>query len=209
MVRLSNALPTGVPLGGTPLEAVVMGASTGGPPAVEAIVASLPHTFPAPIIVCQHMPPGFTELWAERLDGVCHMRAKEAAYGELLEPGTVYIAPIGYHLRFRRENGEVSAVLDRDFADSLHVPSIDFMMSSAAQAYGSKAMGVLLTGLGSDGALGMLAMRQAGCFTVCQAEESALAPSMPVSAKQLGAAAEEAELEELAHLIAMRVSGRA
>ncbi len=155
-MRLSSAEPVGVPFGATPLDAVVMGASAGGPPAIESIVASLPHAFPAAIVVCQHMPPGFTTLWAERLDGVCHMRVKEAA-----------------------------------------------------QAYGSRAMGVLLTGLGTDGALGMLALRRAGCFTVCQAAETAVASSMPLSAMELGAAAEEASVDEMAHLIAMHVTGRA
>lgn len=209
MERLSNAEPIGVPVGGVPLEAVIIGASAGGPPAVEAIVATLPADFPAAIVVGQHMPPGFTQLWAERLDGVCRLRAKEAERGEPMQPGTIYVAPIGYHLRFRRDDGVVISSLDRDFADSLHVPSIDFMMSSAAQAWGSRAMGALLTGFGSDGALGLLAMRRAGCYTVCQAEEDAVAASMPASAKELGAAAEQASLGEMPGLITRRVAGHA
>lgn len=208
MPRVRGAEPTGVPLGATPVEAVFIGASTGGPAAVERILRELPATFAVPISICQHMSPGFTRLWAERLDGVCNLKVAEARYGERLRPGQVYIAPVGKHMRFKAEDGQRTIMLDRDFADSLHVPSIDIFMSSAAQAFGSRSLGVLLTGLGADGALGMLAIRRAGGYTLCQTEESAVAPSMPFSAKSLGAVAEECPIEEMAHAIARQVSGR-
>ncbi len=208
MPQVPGAVPTGIPLGANPPEAVFIGASTGGPAAVERILRELPHTFRVPICVCQHMSPGFTKIWAERLDGICGLRVAEARYGEALRPRHVYIAPVGKHMRFKAEKGERTVMLDRDFADSLHVPSIDIFMSSAAQAFGSGALGVLLTGLGADGALGMLAIRRAGGYTLAQTEDSAVAPSMPSSAKELGAVAEECAIEQMAHAIARRVSGR-
>jgi len=209
MGRRLPAEPVGVPQGGRTLEAVVIGASTGGPKVVENILRSLKRDFPAPLAVCQHMPPGFIETWAERLDQSCSLRVKEAQFGERFEKGTAYIAPIGKHMRLKRDSdGTVSISLDRDFADSLHIPSIDMLMSSAAQAYGSVMLAVLLTGLGSDGALGMLAVRRAGGHTISEAPESAVAYSMPGSAVEMGAAAEEVASNEMPRVITDRVDGK-
>lgn len=209
MGRRLSAEPVGVPQGGKELRAVVIGASTGGPKIVENILCSLKPDFPAPLAVCQHMPPGFTEAWAERLDRSCSLRVKEAQFGARFEKGTVYIAPIGKHMRLTRDqDGIVAISLDRDFADSLHIPSIDILMSSAAQAYGSVMLAVLLSGLGSDGALGMLAVRRAGGHTISEAPESALAYSMPGSAVEMGAAAEEVSSAEMPKVIRDRVDGK-
>jgi len=197
----------GVPLGGRPLRAVVIGASTGGPGVIQTILDALPRDFPAPVAICQHMPHGFTRIWAERLDGTCRLKVAEATPGAVFKPGTVHIAPAGFHLRFKRNEFRVQLALDRDFADSLHVPSADIMMSSAAQVFGSAGLGVLLSGLGSDGALGMLAMRRAGAHTIVESEASAVAYSMPSSAVELGAAVEEAHSNEIAALIDHRVRG--
>ena len=197
----------GTPLGGSPLSAVVIGASTGGPQTVERIVRALPADFPVPVAVCQHMPPGWTRMWAARLDPLCALRIKEAENRERFRRGTVYIAPYGTHLRFRRDGREVFVRLDADFADSLFVPSIDYMMSSAAEAFRSGALGVLLTGLGSDGALGMLAVRNAGGYTIIERPDSAVASSMPGSAAEIGAAVEAAEADEIASIIVERVNG--
>lgn len=208
MSRILPAEFTGVPLGGRPLEAVFMGASTGGPGVIQSILSVLPRDFPAPIAICQHMPPDFTRIWAERLNDACKVRVTEAADGEPFERGHAYIAPTGYHMRFRRVGRHAEITLDHDFADSLHVPSIDIMMSSAAQVFGSGGLGVLLTGLGSDGALGLLSMRRAGAHTIAQAPDNAVAPSMPSSAEELGAAVEEATAVEMGELIDRRVRGK-
>lgn len=200
--------PAGVPVGGRPYDIVAIGASTGGPPAVEQLLDHLPRDFRTPIVICQHMPPGFTALWAERLDRrFDRFDVSEARFGDPLRPRRVYIAPIGKHLRVRREGDAGEIVLDRDFADSLHVPSIDIMMGSVAQAYGSKSLGVLLTGLGSDGASGMLAIRRAGGHTMCQDESSAVAYSMPGSAVEIGGAAEQVPIEYMGDLLGRRVKG--
>jgi len=196
-----------MPLGGRTLDAVVIGASTGGPGVIQSVLDYLPRDFPAPIAICQHMPPGFTRLWAERLNDTCRLRVVEASGGVPFVRGGVYIAPAGFHLRFKKVGRHFEVVLDRDFADSLFVPSIDIMMSSAAQVFGSGGLAVLLTGLGSDGSLGMLAMRRAGAHTIVESPESALAASMPASAVELAAAVEEATKDEMGELIDRRVRG--
>lgn len=208
LVSGGTAVPAGQPRpGGFTSAAVLIGASTGGPPVVEQIVRALPAYFPAPIAICQHMSPGFVSGWAERLSRVCWLRVKEAEDGEPFARGTVYIAPVGRHLRFRRDGRAVYIRLDVDFADSFFVPSIDYMLSSAAETFGSRALGALLTGIGSDGALGMLTLRRAGAYTLVQSPESATAPSMPESAAGLGAAIEQAAADEIARIIVDRASG--
>jgi len=205
--RILSAEFTGIPLGGRPLDAVVIGASTGGPGVIQSILDALPRDFPAPIAICQHMPTGFTRLWAERLNDQCRLKVIEASNGDPFVKGGVHIAPAGFHIRFKKVDRHFEIVLDCDFADSLFVPSIDIMMSSAAQVFGSGGLAALLTGLGSDGALGMLAMRRAGAHTIVEAPETAVASSMPASAVELGAAVEEASKSELGALINRRVRG--
>ncbi len=208
MIRKLLPESVGVPLGCRPLDALVIGASTGGPRVVEGLLRELPEDFPVPIAVCQHMPPGFTEVWAQHLDGICRLDVSEARTGEAFSTGRVYVAPIGRHMRLIRDkDGAVSVRLDSDFADSLHVPSIDILMSSAAQALGSGTLAVLMTGLGSDGALGMLAVRRAGGHTICEAPDSAVAYSMPGSAVKLGAAAEEVSAHEMGQVVIARIGG--
>jgi len=196
-----------LPLPGFASAAVLIGASTGGPPLVERILRTLPADFPAPVAVCQHMPPGFVEGWAERLGPLCWLRVKVAEPGEPFERGTVYLAPIGRHMRFAGEARSPRIRLDPDFADALFVPSLDYMFSSAADFFGSRALGVLLSGLGSDGALGMLALRRAGAYTLIQSPGTAVASSMPVSAEDLGAAVESVPAEEMPHVIVDRANG--
>lgn len=207
MTGTTAAGSPGTPLGGFALSAVVIGGSTGGPQVVERILRALPADFPAPVALCQHMPPDWTEMWARRLDPLCALRIKEAEDREPFRRGTVYLAPFGRHLRFRRDGRDITLRLDADFADSLFVPSIDYLMSSAAETFGSGTLAVLLTGLGSDGALGMLSVRRAGGYTIVERPESATASSMPGSAEQIGAVVESADADELARIIIERVNG--
>ena len=198
----------GVPLGGGPLSAVVIGASAGGPGAIESILAQLPADFPAPIAVCQHMSEGATELWASHLDSQCALSVCEARNRDAFAAGRVYVAPAGRHMLLRGTHATPRISLERDFADVMHVPSIDFLMSSAASLFGHTVLGVLLTGMGSDGALGMLAIRRVGGVTIAQSEDSAFMPSMPKSAADLGAAGEVVSLARMAKVIVDRVAGR-
>lgn len=198
----------GVPAGGGVLSAVVIGASAGGPAAIESVLSALPADFPVPIAVCQHMVEGATGFWADQLDVACQLKVAEAKRGEIFSAGRVYVAPAGRHMRILGSRAQPIVMLERDFADVLHVPSIDFLMSSVAMLFGSRALGALLTGMGSDGALGMLAIRRAGGVTLAQSEESAFMASMPKAAADLGAAAEVVPLERMAKVIAERVGGR-
>ncbi len=195
------------PFGGFPSAVVLIGASTGGPPVVERILRALPADFPAPVVVCQHMSPGFVEQWAERLDPLCWLKVKEAEDRERCERGHVYIAPVGRHLRFLRSGSLVRLRLDADFADSIHVPCIDFMFSSAADVFGSRALGVLLTGLGKDGSLGLQTLRRTGAYTLIEDPATAVAPSMPESAAQLGAVIETVATGDLPRIIVARAAG--
>jgi len=194
---------SGVPVWTGAFDVVLIGASLGGPPAVEKILAELPAEYPTPVVICQHMPPGHTEQWARHLDTKARLSVREAQRNKRLEPGVAYIAPGGLHLRFQRaEDGGYRMRLDADFADSLHVPSIDLMFSSAAQVFGSRVLAALLTGMGTDGATGMLAVRRAGGHTLAESAQTAMSYSMPGAAVGLGAVVEELALESLARRVA-------
>lgn len=181
-----------------PYDAVIIGASFGGPPAVEAVLSELPRKFPAPIAICQHICPGFTAGWAARLNRITKLKVSEAKSGTMIEPGHVYVAPAGYQTRFTRVGKEVYLRVDEDYADSLYVPSVDQMMRSAPAAFGSHTLGILLTGLGSDGASGMLAIRQAGGYTIAESADTAASHSMPGSAVELGAVVEQLPIGKVA-----------
>jgi len=161
-----------------------------------------------PVAVCQHMPEGATRLFAERLNRVSRLEVVEAANGDAFSAGRVFIAPTGMHMRIRGTFARPRITLERDFADVLHVPSIDFLMSSAAALFGGRVLGALLTGMGSDGALGMLAIRRVGGVTLAQSTESAFMPSMPKAAAESGAAGEVVPLDRMAAVIQERVAGR-
>jgi two-component system chemotaxis response regulator CheB len=194
----------GVPVWMGAFEVVVIGASFGGPPAVERVLAELPRGFAVPVVICQHISPGHTAQWAELLNSRCKLRVAEAVRGESLEPGRAYVAPAGRHLRFTRAGGGESARirLDADFADSLHVPSIDLMFSSAAQVFGARTLAVLLTGMGSDGSTGMLAVRRAGGHTIVESGGPAASFSLPGAAVGIGAVVEKLPIDELSRRVA-------
>jgi len=155
------------------------------------------------------MPSGFTKTWAQRLDDMSELEVREARQGEPFVSGRVFIAPIGKHMRVVADSkGEPSVRLDSDFSGSVHVPSIDILMSSAAQTFGNGVLAVLPSGFGSDGANGMLAVRRAGGHTICEARDTAVAFSMPGAAVELGAAAEEVSGDQLPRVIVERVGGR-
>ncbi len=195
-----DAVPVGVPLGG-PYEVVVVGASTGGPGVIEAMLKALPRRFPAPLVVCQHMPVGFTAHWAQRLDSLCRVAVREARDRDPLAPGTVLIAPIGTHALLERGANGGRIRLTPDFADRLHVPSVDILMGSAAREYGSMTLAALLSGIGSDGASGMLAVRRAGGYTLAQDRATCVMYGMPGSAVESGAVAESVPDSRLADRI--------
>lgn len=188
----------GVPSHTGPFSVLLIGASFGGPQAVETILAALPADFALPVAVCQHMAPGFTAQWAEMLASRCRIKVREAADRTNFEPGCAYIAPSGTQLHFAPGLRAVRMRLAPDTGDSLHVPSVDEMMTSAAKMYGSRSLAVLLTGLGDDGTKGMLAVREAGGYTIAESVESAASYSMPGNAARAGAVVEQLPIEGIA-----------
>ena len=167
-------------------EVVAIGTSTGGPPALQAIIPRLPAHLGAPLLIVQHMPPGFTRALAERLDQRSRLRVREAEDGDLLEPGMVLVAPAGRHMKVRRRGAEARVWLDDEPRAALHRPAIDVLMSSVAKAYGRHALGILLTGMGSDGVEGLRAIRAAGGRTLAESEETAVIYGMPKAAVAAG-----------------------
>ena len=199
---------TGTPQGGAPLLCVVIGASAGGPGAIERVLSALPWNFPAPILVCQHMTLGATGPWAERLSEATKLRVLAATQADKLLPRRVYIAPIGRHMRIRGTASDAHISLEDDRAASQFVPSIDELMLSVAKVFGSRSLGVVLTGMGTDGAKGLLAIREAGGATMAQSPDTAFMGSMPIAAADLGGAKEIVPLDTMGALIAKRVAGK-
>jgi len=176
---------------------VAIGASTGGVEALQECLTALPANAPA-ILVTQHMPAGFSLAFAQRLDGICSMSVSEATPGRRIMPGHVYIAPGGRHLELARSGGHYECHLHDGPTVSGHRPSVDVLFGSVAEMAGSNAVGVIMTGMGSDGAAGLLRMRQAGARTLGQDEKSCLIYGMPNVAKQMGAVELEVPLSRLA-----------
>ncbi len=178
-------------------ELLVIGCSTGGPQTLHALFASLPVGFPLPIVVVQHISRGFVGGLVAWLKGATLLDVKLAEAGEVLCGGTIYFAPDDRHLGVRREQTTLRASLERGDAADRHCPSVSCLFDSAAESCGRSAIGVLLTGMGEDGARGLLHMRQRGGHTVVQDEESSVVYGMPGSALALDAVEQVVRLSEL------------
>lgn len=181
---------------------IAIGASTGGVEALTTVLTSLPAACPA-IVITQHMPAMFTQKFADRLDGLCALRVKEAVDGERLLPGHAYIAPGDRHMEVTRNGANYVARCRGQERVSGHCPSVDVLFRSVATSAGRDAIGVILTGMGRDGAAGLLALRQAGAKTFGQDEPSCVVYGMPRAAHELGAVEAEIPL----HLVADRLVG--
>ncbi len=179
---------------------VVMGASTGGTEALMQVLSALPPEC-APLVIAQHMPAGFTAAFARRLDAACRIEVKEAEDGEALLAGRALIAPGGRHLAGERTAAGYRARLLDGPLVSRHRPSVDVLFRSAAQAAGRDAVGVILTGMGDDGAAGLKELRDAGAETIAQDEASCVVFGMPRSAIALGAAAQVLPLSRVAEAL--------
>ncbi len=153
---------------------VAIGTSTGGPVALKTVLQALPGDFPLPIVVVQHMPPVFTRAFADRLDGCCALRVKEAEEGDAIAAGRVLIAPGDYHMSVSRFAAEPRVLLSQRPAVSGHRPSVDVLMHSVAREYGARAIGVIMTGMGRDGADGLHALHARGGFVIAQDHETSV-----------------------------------
>ena len=179
------------------VELVVLGASTGGPPAIERILGDLGAAPPVPVAIVQHMPPAFTRSFAERLDARLPLRVREAAHHERLLPGVVYIAPGGLHLAVEREHEALRAVLSAEPELARHRPSVDVLFTSAAAATRGRLVAALLTGMGIDGAAAMAELARAGVHTIAQDRASSVIFGMPRAAIEAGSALEVLALERI------------
>ncbi|MCQ3925177.1 MAG: hypothetical protein DPW12_13490 [Rhodocyclaceae bacterium] len=179
-----------------PDDLIVIGASTGGTEALKEVLMALPETAPG-ILVVQHMPQTFTGSFAKRLDSLCRIRVKEAGQGERVLPGTAYIAPGHSHLLVKKSGAGYQTELSQDAPVNRHRPSVDVLFRSAAAAVGRHAIGVILTGMGKDGAAGMLALKRAGAWTIAQDQASCVVYGMPREAVALRAVDEVLPLSEI------------
>lgn len=182
-------------------ECVALGTSTGGPVALSQIIPKLPKDFPIPIVIVQHMPPGFTRPLSERLNSASKIDVVEAQNGAILRGGTAYVAPAGQQLRLRRVAGGVEIVLAADTAKSLHVPSVDVMSAAVGETFGAGALGVILTGMGHDGVEGLRVLKNLGGYVVGQDEASSVVYGMPRAAAVAGLVDRVVPLGEVARTL--------
>jgi two-component system, chemotaxis family, protein-glutamate methylesterase/glutaminase len=186
---------------------IIIGASTGGTEAIKETLIPLPTNCP-PILITQHMPEGFTVSFARRLDSTCAMTVKEASHGERVLPGHAYIAPGHSHLLLKKNGAHYYAELSQGPPVNRHRPSVDVLFDSAALAAGRNAVGVILTGMGKDGAAGMLALRNSGAWTIGQDEASCVVYGMPKAAFDMGGVQEVASLSDIPARIMAKLAGK-
>jgi two-component system, chemotaxis family, protein-glutamate methylesterase/glutaminase len=190
LVKQSDTVPAEIPAAGrkkSDIELVVMGISTGGPQGLKSVIPVLPADFPVPVAIVLHMPVGYTELYAKKLDELSKLAVSEAKEGDELLPGTVLIAPAGKHLLVRRgPGGRLTAVLDSKPFDTPHRPSVDVLFESAANLLSNRVLGVVMTGMGSDGKDGSAWIKAKGGKIICESEETCIVYGMPRSVVEAG-----------------------
>ncbi|WP_118984426.1 protein-glutamate methylesterase/protein-glutamine glutaminase [Photorhabdus sp. CRCIA-P01] len=184
---------------------IAVGASTGGTEAIKNLLQPLPVTSPA-LLITQHMPPGFTRSFAERLNKLSQITVKEAENGERILPGHAYIAPGDRHMELCRNGADYQILITDAPAVNRHRPSVDVLFRSVAKFAGRNAVGVLLTGMGSDGAAGLLEMKQAGAYTLAQDEASCVVFGMPRAAIQMGAVDEVMDILKMSKRMLAKIS---
>jgi two-component system, chemotaxis family, protein-glutamate methylesterase/glutaminase len=188
-----------------PSKIVAIGISTGGPNALQYLFSQIPEDFPGCILVVQHMPEGFTDMFARRLDECSAIEVKEAQSGDLLLAGRALICPGNRHMKVcRMEHGDVAILVDQPRVNG-HRPSVDVLFQSVAQVFGNKAVAVLMTGMGEDGAAGMGAIQAAGGFTIAQSPDTCVVDSMPKSAISRGFTSRVVSLSALAGMLQSKV----
>jgi len=187
------------------IDVVAIGASTGGPPAVKTILSPLPEAFPAPILLVQHIAPNFSKSFVEWLDQASPLKVKLAFHGERVLPGSVYVGPDRCQMRVER-SGRIS--LTHDEPENGLRPSVSYLFRSVAHVYGSRALGILLTGMGRDGAEELLLMKNLGATTIAQDKESSVVHGMPGEAIKLGGASLVLPPEKIADMLSSFAHGR-
>jgi two-component system chemotaxis response regulator CheB len=193
-----KAVPSGAFGGGTECELVAIGTSTGGPVALKTVLQMLPGDLPVGVVVVQHMPPVFTKAFAERLDGCCELAVKEAENGDAIVAGRVLIAPGNWHMTVSKFGTEPLVALNQAENVNGHRPSVDVLMHSVAVEYGSRALGVIMTGMGKDGAEGLRELHRRGGHVIAQDKESSVIYGMNKEVVQNGSADEVVPVDSIA-----------
>ncbi len=184
-------------------DVVVLGISTGGPQALRHVIPRLPGDLPVPVAMVLHMPVGYTEMYAQRLNEICALEVTEAREGDVVRPGAALLAPAGRHLSFQRGgDGLVRAHLDLRPLDTQHRPAVDVLFRSAADVYGARVLGVVMTGMGNDGMLGAGHIKAQGGRVVTEAESSCVVYGMPRAVVEASLSDRSATLDEMANVIA-------
>jgi two-component system chemotaxis response regulator CheB len=187
---------------------VAIGTSTGGPVALKTVLTMLPRELPVGIVVVQHMPPVFTKAFAERLNACCQVSVKEAENGDLVAPGQVLLAPGNWHMTVSRFGGESRVLLNQNESVNGHRPSVDVLMHSVALEFGSRALGVIMTGMGKDGADGLHALHRKGGHVIAQDKESSVIYGMNKEVVQNGDAHEVVSVKDIASRIQACLRGK-
>jgi two-component system chemotaxis response regulator CheB len=194
--------PTTTILGDHSVDLVVLGISTGGPQALKRLIPQLPADFPVPVVMVMHMPVGYTEMYAAKLNEISKLEVREAAEGDEVKPGRVFLAQAGRHLSLKRQlNGTVVTHLDAKPFNTLHRPAVDVLFQSAAEVYGNRVLGVVMTGMGSDGKQGSAWIKANGGLVFTEAESSCVVYGMPCVVVEAGLSDKSIPLERMAHAI--------
>ncbi len=205
-----NRMPGTLPLKGAQFSddmVLAIGASTGGTEAILAVMQQFPAKMPG-IVITQHMPPGFTAMYAERLNRLCKVEVREAKHGDRVQPGLALLAPGGTQMRLVRMGNGYSVSCSGSEKVSGHCPSVDVLFDSVASIARDKAIGVILTGMGADGAAGMLRMRKNGAYTIGQDKESCVVYGMPMEAYKIGAVCTQVSLNAVASTVIARLASQ-
>jgi two-component system chemotaxis response regulator CheB len=194
--------PTMAISGSHAVDLVVIGISTGGPQALKRLIPQLPADLPVPVLMVMHMPVGYTEMYAARLNELSLLEVREAAEGDEVKPGRVFLAPAGRHLSLKRDsNGKVVTHLDAKPFNTLHRPSVDVLFQSAAEVYGKRLLGVVMTGMGSDGKQGAAWIKAQGGLIFTEAESSCIVYGMPGVVMEAGLSDKSVPLDDMARAI--------
>jgi two-component system chemotaxis response regulator CheB len=184
------------------VDIVAIGISTGGPQALKYLIPQLPANFPVPLVMAMHMPIGYTETYAQKLDEISELKVSEAREGDIVRPGVALLAPAGRHLTLHRQaNGAVVAHLDARPFDTPHRPSVDVLFQSAAELFANRVLGVVMTGMGTDGKQGAAWIKSKGGLIFTEAEESCVVYGMPLSVVEAGLSDKSVSIEEMARAI--------
>jgi len=198
----SNNEPAPKVPGSHSVDVVVIGISTGGPQALKRLIPQLPEDFPVPLLMVMHMPVGYTEMYAAKLNELSQLEVKEAAEGDEIKPGRAFLAPAGRHMSVKRDaDGKVVVHLDAKPFNLLHRPAVDVLFQSAAEVYGKRALGVVMTGMGSDGKQGAAWLKSQGGLVFTEAESSCVVYGMPSVVMEAGLSDRSVALEDMAHAI--------